>query len=119
MQWLLLSVKIQKMISVWWFANRVTYHIDAERNPTGSIVGRTSNNEERSYYKMEVCGVNNGQKTIDIRPHTRYNIDNLIRKQCYHYRIFSENGSHKYEFAGTEWLNPQGDSVTHLSARGA
>ncbi len=47
------------------------------------------------------------------------NIDNLIRKQCYHYRIFSENGSHKYEFAGTEWLNPQGDSVTHLSARGA
>ena len=47
------------------------------------------------------------------------NIDNLIRKQCYHYRIFSENGSHKYEFAGTEWLNPQGDSVAHLSARGA
>ena len=54
MQWLLLSVKIQKMISVWWFANKVTYHIDVERNPTGSIVGRTSNNEERSYYKMEV-----------------------------------------------------------------
>ena len=54
MQWLLLSVKIQKMISVWWFANKVTYHIDAERNPTGSIVGRTSNNEERSYHKMEV-----------------------------------------------------------------
>ena len=54
MQWLLLSVKIQKMISVWWFANKVTYHIDAERNPTGSIVGRTPNNEERSYYKMEV-----------------------------------------------------------------
>ncbi len=24
----------------------------------------------------------------------------------------SENGTHKYEFAGTEWLNPQGDSVT-------
>ena len=36
------------------FANKVTYHIDAERNPTGSIVGRTMNNEERSYYKMEV-----------------------------------------------------------------
>ena len=54
MQWLLLSVKIQKMISVWWFANKVTYHIDAGRNPTGSIVGRTPNNEERSYYKMEV-----------------------------------------------------------------
>ena len=54
MQWLLLSVKIQKMISVWWFANKITYHIDAERNPTGSIVGRTPNNEERSYYKMEV-----------------------------------------------------------------
>ena len=54
MQWLLLSVKIQKMISVWWFANKVTYHIDAERNPIGSIVGRTPNNEERSYYKMEV-----------------------------------------------------------------
>ena len=36
------------------FANKVTYHIDAERNPTGSIVGRTPNNEERSYYKMEV-----------------------------------------------------------------
>ena len=63
--------------------------------------------------------VNNGQKTIEIRPHTRYNIGNLIRKQCYHYRILSENGSHKYEFAGTEWLNPQGDSVAHLSARGA
>ena len=46
-----------------------------------------------------------------------YNIDNLIRKQCYHYRIFSENGRHKYEFVGTEWLNPQGDSVTHFSAR--
>ena len=42
------------MISVWWFANKVTYHIDAGRNPTGSIVGRTPNNEERSYYKMEV-----------------------------------------------------------------
>lgn len=40
MQWLLLSVKIQKMISVWWFANKVIYHIDAERNPTGSIVGK-------------------------------------------------------------------------------
>ena len=49
MQWLLLSVKIQKMISVWWFANKVTYHIDAERNPTGSIVGRIPNNEERRY----------------------------------------------------------------------
>ena len=60
-----------------------------------------------------------GQKIIDIRPHTRYNVSNQIRKQCYHYRIQSENGSHKYEFAGTEWLNPQGDSVTHLSARGA
>ena len=33
--------------------------------------------------------------------------------------LLNENGSHKYEFAGTEWLNPQGDSVTHLSARGA
>ena len=41
-------------VEKWWFANRVTYHIDAERNPTGSIVGRTSNNEERSYHKMEV-----------------------------------------------------------------
>ena len=49
MQWLLLSVKIQKMISVWWFANKVTYHIDAERNPTGSIVGRTPNNEEKMW----------------------------------------------------------------------
>lgn len=46
--------------------------------------------------------VNNGQKSIDIRPCTRYNIGNLIRKQCYHYRIQSENGSHKYEFTGTE-----------------
>ena len=60
-----------------------------------------------------------GQKIVDIRPRTRYNISNLIRKQCYHYRIQSENGSHKYEFVGTEWLNPQGDSVIHLSARGA
>ena len=33
--------------------------------------------------------------------------------------LLSENGSHKYEFVGTEWLNPQGDNVTHLSARGA
>ena len=32
----------------------ITYHIDSERNPTGSIVGRIPNNEERSYYKMEV-----------------------------------------------------------------
>ena len=38
----------------WRFANKVTYHIDAERNPTGSIVGRMPNKEERSYYKMEV-----------------------------------------------------------------
>ena len=69
-------------------------------------------------FKLKQIEVNNGQKTIDIRPHTHYNIDNLIRKQCYHYRILSENGSHKYEFVGTEWLNTQGDSVTHLSARG-
>ena len=33
--------------------------------------------------------------------------------------LLNENGSHKYEFVGTEWLNPQGDNVTHLSARGA
>lgn len=32
--------------------------------------------------------------------------------------MLNENGSHKYEFVGTEWLNPQGDNVTHLSARG-
>ena len=38
----------------WRFANKVTYHIDAERNPTGSIVGKIPNKEERSYYKMEV-----------------------------------------------------------------
>lgn len=31
---------------------------------------------------------NHGQKTIDIRSRTRYNIGNLIRKRCYHYRIF-------------------------------
>ena len=35
-------------------------------------------------------------KAIDIRPHTRYNIDNLIRKQCYHY-CYKLNGSHIYE----------------------
>ena len=75
------------------------------------------NSMDRLLYRM--ITLNNGQKPIDIRPRTRYNISNLIRKQCYHYRIQSENGSHKYEFAGTEWLNPQGDSVTHLSARGA
>ena len=40
-----------------------------------------------------------------------------IRKQCYHYRIFSENGSHKYEFAGTEWLNPQGESCLLYTSR--
>ena len=33
--------------------------------------------------------------------------------------LLNENGSRKYKFVGTEWLNPQGDSVTHLSARGA
>ena len=38
-------------------------------------------------FKLKQIEVNNGQKTIDIRPHTRYNIDNLIRKQCYHYCI--------------------------------
>ena len=27
------------------------------------------------------------------------------------------NGSHRYEFVGTEWLNPQGDSVIILSAK--
>lgn len=68
MQWLLLSVKIQKMISVWWFANKVTYHIDAERNPTGSIVGRTSNNEERSYLtggvKVRLSSISTEMKNI-------------------------------------------------------
>ena len=38
-------------------------------------------------FKLKQIEVNNGQKKIDIRPRTRYNIDNLIRKQCYHYRI--------------------------------
>ena len=27
------------------------------------------------------------------------------------------NGSHRYEFIGTEWLNPQDDSVIILSAK--
>ena len=36
-------------------------------------------------FKLKQIEVNNGQKTIDIRPRTRYNISNLIRKQCYHY----------------------------------
>ena len=64
MQWLLLSVKIQKMISVWWFANKVTYHIDAERNPTGSIVGRTSNNEESLLIKSQVIFEENFKNPI-------------------------------------------------------
>lgn len=38
-------------------------------------------------FKLMQIEVNNGQKTIDIRPRTRYNISNLIRKQCYHYCI--------------------------------
>ena len=38
-------------------------------------------------FKLKQIEVNNGQKTIDIRPRTRYNISNLIRKQCYHYCI--------------------------------
>ena len=48
---------------------------------------------------------------------TRYNIDNLIRKQCYHY-CYRWNGSHIYEkIIGTEWLNPQGDNVSDLTAK--
>ena len=35
-------------------------------------------------FKLKQIEVNNGQKTIDIRPRTRYNISNLIRKQSYH-----------------------------------
>ena len=31
-------------------------------------------------FKLKQIEVNNGQKTIDIRPRTRYNIGNLIRK---------------------------------------
>ena len=31
--------------------------------------------------------LNNGQNPIDIRPVTRYNVFNLIRKKCYHYCI--------------------------------
>ena len=58
-----------------------------------------------------------GQKIIDIRPHTRYNVSNLIRKQCYHY-CYRWNGSHIYEkIIGTEWLNPQGDNVSDLTAK--
>ena len=38
-------------------------------------------------FKLKQIEVNNGQKTIDIRHRTRYNISNLIRKQCYHYCI--------------------------------
>ena len=68
-------------------------------------------------FKLKQIEVNNGQKTIDIRPHTRYNIDNLIRKQCYHY-CYKWNGSHIYEkIIGTEWLNPQGDNVSDLTAK--
>ena len=68
-------------------------------------------------FKLKQIEVNNGQKTIDIRPHTRYNIDNLIRKQCYHY-CYRWNGSHIYEkIIGTEWLNPQGDNVSDLTAK--
>ena len=37
-------------------------------------------------FKLKQIEVNNGQKTIDIRPRTRYNISNLIRKQCYNMR---------------------------------
>ena len=77
MQWLLLSVKIQKMISVWWFANKVTYHIDAGRNPTGSIVGRTSNNEERSYYKMEVS---NNYSTAKVWNTSNKNVSKSSKK---------------------------------------
>ena len=39
------------------------------------------------FFKLKQIEVSNGQKTIDIRPRTRYNISNLIRKQCYHYCI--------------------------------
>ena len=91
MQWLLLSVKIQKMISVWWFANKVTYHIDAERNPTGSIVGRTSNNEERSYHKMEVSiiiaqqnyGALRIKKFLNLLKKNKWKLtDSLKRENC-------------------------------------
>ncbi len=66
------------MISVWWFANKVTYHIDAERNPTGSIVGRTSNNEERSYHKMEVS---NNYSTAKLWGTSDKKFLNLLKKQ--------------------------------------
>ena len=33
-------------------------------------------------FKLKQIEVNNGQKTIDIRPRTRYNISNLLRKQA-------------------------------------
>ena len=35
--------------------------------------------KNQSFSRINLC-VNNGQKTIDIRPHARYNIGNLIRK---------------------------------------
>ena len=60
-----------------------------------------------------------GQKIIDIRPHTRYNVSNLIRKPSDHCYKLNRNGGQLHELDGTEWLNPQDDSVTHLSARGA
>ena len=48
--------------------------------------------------------------TIDICPKKHYNKNNLIRKQSNHCCKLFDNGSHRYELHGTEWLYPFGAS---------
>ena len=53
-----------------------------------------------------------GQKPIDIRPCTRYNICNLIRKLGDHCYKLNRNGGQLSELDGTEWLHPPGAPST-------
>ena len=60
-----------------------------------------------------------GQKPIDIRPCTRYNICNLIRKLSNHCCKLNRNGGQLRELGGTEWLHPPGASSTGRAPKGA
>ena len=59
-----------------------------------------------------------GQDSIDICPKKRYNKNNLIRKQSNHCCKLFDNGSHRYELHGTEWLYPFGASGTEQAPSG-
>ena len=67
---------------------------------------------------MKLYNKNNGQNPIDNRPVTRYNIFNLIRKQSNHCCKLFDNGRHRHELYGTEWLYPFGASGTGQAPSG-